>query len=88
MPHDSGGLGKREAKPVVAARVFGKKIEPLVPWWLAAAPAVLFSGLMVQAGVTGSPLNIPRLAVLLVLMVSAPVALYRQQHGRKAGPAT
>ncbi len=64
---------------VLAARVFGKKIEPLVPWWLAIFPAILFGSVMVWGLFTGLR-GSGRLGGVAGLLVAAPVILYRQQH--------
>jgi hypothetical protein len=67
---------------VLAARVFGKKIEPLVPWWLAILPAVFFAGVMAFGFFTGmrGVLNLGGVQGMLIL---APVYLYRVQHRAK-----
>ena len=67
---------------VLAARVFGKTIEPLVPWWLAVLPAVFFGSVMVWAFFTGKrgALNLTGVEGGMIL---APVYLYRSQHRAK-----
>jgi len=69
---------------VLAARVFGKTIEPLVPWWLAIFPSLLFGAVTVWGLFTGLP-GSGRLGGVAGLLVTAPVILYRQQHRTGGG---
>jgi len=66
---------------VLAARVFGKTIEPLVPWWLAILPAVFFAGVMVLGFFTGMR-GVLNLGGVEGMLIAAPVILYRVQHRR------
>lgn len=65
---------------VVAARLFGKIIEPLVPWWLAVPLSPVFAAGLIFAVLRGSVVRPGPAFSGFMMLIGAPYVLYRAQH--------